>query len=237
MVQTLKRVYLYTAATFALLFTASITIILLNTLLNQAGMLPYYVDYDGTVNTEGIAPNSQQVTQVVILFIITVVLVGLLFGGGHYWLIRRDAHSDPNADGGVVRHLFLNALLALAALVGVPTTLAFLGGIDETEGSHDPALGLSFALVSDWSFCTSIWNADALTPSGARLRSFARFRKMLCRAFCSSSPVVLSSAALPRSFTPRWSMPMQCHPPSVSSSQVVARHLSPARRCRCFRPS
>ncbi|HLV97399.1 MAG TPA: hypothetical protein VKT82_01870 [Ktedonobacterales bacterium] len=148
MVQTLKRVYLYTAATFALLFTASITIILLNTLLNQAGMLPYYVDYDGTVNTEGIAPNSQQVTQVVILFIITVVLVGLLFGGGHYWLIRRDAHSDPNADGGVVRHLFLNALLALAALVGVPTTLAFLGGIDETEGSHDPALGLSFALVS-----------------------------------------------------------------------------------------
>ena len=48
MVQTLKRVYLYTAATFALLFTAGVTIILLNTFLNLAGMLSYYLESDGT---------------------------------------------------------------------------------------------------------------------------------------------------------------------------------------------
>jgi hypothetical protein len=166
MVQTLKRVYLYTAATFALLFTASITIILLYTLLEQAGMLPYYVAFDGTTNIEGIAPTSQQVTQIVILFVITVVLVGVLFGGGHYWLIRRDARSDPRADGGVVRHLFLNALLALSALVCVPTTLAFLGGIDQTEGSHDPALGLSFALVSGLVFLYVYLERRQVDPAG-----------------------------------------------------------------------
>ncbi|HEY7356210.1 MAG TPA: hypothetical protein VH590_07075, partial [Ktedonobacterales bacterium] len=164
--QTLKRVYLYTAATFALLFTAAITIIFLNTMLNAAGMLAYYVNFDGSVNTYGVPPDSQQVEQVVILFVITVVLVGGLFGGGHYWLIRRDARSDPGADAGVVRHLFLNGLMALAALVGVPTTLSFLGGVDQAEGSHDLASSLSFALVAGLVFLYIFLERRQVNPAG-----------------------------------------------------------------------
>ncbi len=167
MVHTLKRVYLYTAATFALLFTAAITIILLDTLLNLAGMLPYYVDYNGAISFNGSPPGSQQVDQIVILFLITFVLVGLLFGGGHYWLIRRDAQSDPRADGGVVRHLYLNALLALAALVGVSAALALLGGIDQTQGDHDPAIALAFTLVAGVVFLYVFLERRRVDPAGS----------------------------------------------------------------------
>jgi hypothetical protein len=166
MVHTLKRVYLYTAASFALLFTAGVTAYFLDTLLNLAGMTQYYVNYDGTVEPGAPPPDSQQVAQALILFLVTVVLVGGLFGGGHYWLIRRDARSDAGADGGVVRHLFLNGLLALAALVGVPTTLVFLAGIDQTEGTHDPAIALSFALVSGLVFLYIFLERRRVAPAG-----------------------------------------------------------------------
>lgn len=164
--QTLKRVYLYTAATFALLFTAAITIIFLNTMLNAAGMLSYYVEYGGQVNTYGVPPGSQQIEQIVILFVITVVLVGGLFGGGHYWLIRRDARSDPGADAGVVRHLFLNGLMALAALVGVPAGLFALSSIDQTLGTHDPAIALAFVLVAAAVFVFAFLERGQVAPAG-----------------------------------------------------------------------
>ena len=182
MVQTLKRVYLYTAATFALLFTAGVSIILLNTFLNLAGMLSYYLESDGTIETEGMMPDSQQVTQSVVLFLVTVVLVGGLFAGGHYWLIRRDARSDPGADGGAVRHFFLNALMALAALVGVPTTLAFLGGLDQTEGSHDPAIALSFALVSGLVFLYIFLERRRVDPIGRAATIIRQIQENLVQA-------------------------------------------------------
>ena len=91
MVQTLKRVYLYTAATFALLFTAALSVIMLNTLLNLAGMLRYENDSSGNIYYTALPPDSQQVETTIILFVITVVLVGALFGGGHYWLRTRSA--------------------------------------------------------------------------------------------------------------------------------------------------
>lgn len=166
MVQTLKRVYLYTAATFALLFTAALTVTMLNTILNLAGMVPYYANSDGTIQSIGGIPDSQQVETTVILFVITVVLVGALFGGLHYWLIRRDARSDPAADGGAVRHLFLNALLALAALVGVPTALFALADIDQAAGVHDTAVALSFALVSAVVFVYVYLERRRVDPAG-----------------------------------------------------------------------
>jgi hypothetical protein len=166
MVQTLKRVYLYTAATFALLFTAALAVIMLNTILNLAGMLPYYANSDGSIQSYSGIPDTQQVETTVILFVITVVLVGLLFGGGHYWLIRRDARSDPAADGGAVRHFFLNALLALAALVGVPTGLFALADIDLTPGYHDTALPLSFVLVAAVVFVYVYLERRRVNPAG-----------------------------------------------------------------------
>ncbi len=168
MVHTLKRIYLYTAATFALLFTAAVAAYMLDTLLELGGMLPYYVNSDGSIETEFFAspPTSQEGLQSIILFLITAVLVGGLFGGGHYWLIRRDARSDPGADGGPTRHIFLNGLLALAALTTVPAGLAALSDIDLTEGSHNPALALSFALVGALVFTYIFLERGRVSPAG-----------------------------------------------------------------------
>ena len=151
MVHTLKRVYLYTAATFALLITAGFTINLLITLFHAAGLLPQDIYYDGSgiVTTQTTPPPSPQaITESVVFFLIALVLVGLAFGGSHYWLIRRDARGDPQADAGATRHIFLNGLMALSALIAVPTGLTALSEIDQTYGYYDVAVPLSFALVS-----------------------------------------------------------------------------------------
>jgi hypothetical protein len=164
MVHTLKRIYLYTAATFALLFTAGVTINLLINLFYLAGLLPRTTFDDGGYTPP--PPSSQDIEQSVVLFFVTALLVGAIFGGGHYWLIRRDARSDPGADGGPTRHVFLNGLLALAALVGVPTALAALAGIDQSTGYIDTAIPLSFALVSGLVFLLVFLERARVQPAG-----------------------------------------------------------------------
>ncbi len=148
MVHTLKRVYLYTAVTFALLFTAGFTINLLITLFHAAGLLPRDVYSDGTVGYIAPAPTSQEIATSVVFFIVVAVVGGLLFGGSHYWLIRRDARGDPQADAGATRSVFLNGLLALSILVAVPAGLVALGEVDQPYGYYDIAVPLSFALVA-----------------------------------------------------------------------------------------
>jgi hypothetical protein len=165
MIHTLKRVYLYTAATFALLFTAGVTIYLLDTLLQVAGLGPYFVDFNGLPEPE-ITVSNPNLEQSVVLFLVTAVLVGGLFGGGHYWLIRRDARSDPGADAGVVRHVFLNGLLALAALIGVPAGLFTLSNIDQTPGSHDIAIALAYTLVAGLVFLFIFLERRRVNPAG-----------------------------------------------------------------------
>ncbi len=168
MVHTLKRIYLYTAAAFALLFTAGVAIYLLDTLLNLAGLRPYYVNFDGSIDPSFAPPppDSQQVAQSVVLFLVTAVLVGGLFGGGHYWLIRRDARGEPGADAGPTRHIFLNGLLALAALVAVPAGLTVLSEIDRTPGYHDLAISLSYALVAGLVFAFILLERRRVRPAG-----------------------------------------------------------------------
>jgi hypothetical protein len=145
-IQTLKRIYLYTATTFAVLFSAGITINLLSTLFALAGMRPLM--YTATGLAESPPPSADEVLQSVILFVVGWVLVGLLFGGIHYWLIRRDARSDPGADGGPTRHLFLNGLLALAALFTISFALPVLSSIGDRSTFRDNAFSLAFALTA-----------------------------------------------------------------------------------------
>jgi len=148
MLQTLKRVYLYTGVTFALLLTAGFGISLLITLFHAAGLLPRYFDGTEYVTETYLSPTSQQVLDSVVFFVVVLVVAGLLFGGGHYWLIRRDARGDPQADAGPTRHTFLNGLLALSALIAVPAGLAALAEIEPQNGSSaDIAVPLAFALV------------------------------------------------------------------------------------------
>jgi hypothetical protein len=65
MVQTLKRIYLYIAATFALLFRAGVTINVLLTLFTLAGMRPLTYTEIGPV--EAPAPSADEVLQSALL--------------------------------------------------------------------------------------------------------------------------------------------------------------------------
>jgi hypothetical protein len=146
MIQTLKRIYLYTATAFAVLFSAGITINLLSTLFALAGLRPLMYTEAGLV--ESPPPSAEEALQSMILFVVGLVLVGLLFGGMHYWLIRRDARSDQGADGGPTRHLFLNGLLALAALFTVSFALPVLASVGDSTTFRNNAFPLAFALTA-----------------------------------------------------------------------------------------
>jgi hypothetical protein len=146
MAHTVKRAYLYSAATLALLFTAAMAVFVLGLFLYLAGLRSYQAYAEGDVVT--FSPlTTQEALQTMVPFLIAAV-VGGLFGGGHYWLIRRDARGDPGADGGTMRHIFLNVLLALAELIAILAGLAALSDIDPTEGTHDPIFVLAVALAA-----------------------------------------------------------------------------------------
>lgn len=68
MVHTLKRVYLYTAATIALLITAGFAIYLLITLFHAAGLLSQDTYYDGSgiVTQTAPPPSAQAITDSVV---------------------------------------------------------------------------------------------------------------------------------------------------------------------------
>lgn len=171
MVHTLKRIYLYTATTFALLVSAGVTVNLLDLFLQALGLQRRYLPYDGGATQYSPLPTTQAVEQGLLLFIIVALLVGLLFGGGHCLLIRRDAHSDPGADGGSTRHLFLNGLMALSILIVVPAALNALSDVDAAVGEIDPAISLSFLLVFGLLFGLVLWERARVPPAsrGARI--------------------------------------------------------------------
>ncbi len=154
MVQTFKRIYLYTAASFALLFSAFVTINALTDVFRQAGL-----SYDFYIEE-----SQASIKQSLLLFVVGVALVGLAFGGVHYWLIRRDARSDPEALGGGTRHFFVNALMAASALIAVPAALTVLGDIGQTE--RDAASPLAWAVVFALVFLLVEWERRQAQPVG-----------------------------------------------------------------------
>jgi hypothetical protein len=154
MVHTFKRIYLYTAASFALLFSAVVTINLLTDLFRLAGL-----SYDFYIQQ---APTD--VKSDLLFFVVGVLLVGVAFGGVHYWLIRRDARSDPGALGGATRHIFLNGLLAVSALIAVFAGLTALGEIGQTES--DRASPLAWAVVFALVFLLVEWERRKVLPVG-----------------------------------------------------------------------
>lgn len=163
MVQTFKRIYLYTAASFALLFTAVVTRNLLKDLFQLAGLGPNYPAEFGISST----PDSAIIKQDVLFFIIVFLVIGLGFGGVHYRLIRRDARADPGALGGGTRHFFVNILMAASALIAVSYALTVLGRVGETDSccfnnADDLAWSVVFALV----FLYMEWERRQAQPVG-----------------------------------------------------------------------
>ncbi len=117
MLRGLYRVYLYVVYIAMLIFAAFGLGVFLQTVLAQT-----------ILRDPSNALNSSIVIQSDTLAAVSLLIAGLV-GGLHYWLIRRDMHSDHMARGGAVRAFFLNFVefqtLPLAVGVGAVTIAAF----------------------------------------------------------------------------------------------------------------
>ncbi len=136
MLRGLYRFYLYTVFIAMLLFAASGVEGLLQTVLAQTFF-----------NTS--LPQSTIVQSLV--FTIISLFISALFGGLHYWLIRRDMRNDPEANNGAVRAFFLNAVefIVLPLAVGIGGfTLASLG--QQYTGNASFSTAFSITTLALW---------------------------------------------------------------------------------------
>jgi hypothetical protein len=136
MARTLYRIYLYLMLTLLLTFSAGTTAAFLSALFLQAAN---YVPQYGGSNDLALAAVQAFVT----------LVVTAIFGGQHYWLIRRDIAHDPGASKGAVRSLFLNLIEASAALVVMVAGVIFFTQIGPNGVGAVSSLGIaaSFAIL------------------------------------------------------------------------------------------
>ena len=145
MARGLYRVYLYVVTILLLVFATVSVSSLISTLLRLTGLR-------GSYST---APTGSEVTQNVVLALVTLVIVAGL-GGLHYWLIRRDMASDPQPGASGVRSLALNLALGVATLVAAISGAAALSQFDllfrnDVASSLAVALGaLGLAVALEW---------------------------------------------------------------------------------------
>lgn len=134
MLRGLYRFYLYTLFVAMLFFGATGIEGLLQTAMGQT----IFKDPNSTLTQSTIIQS--------IVYAIVSLLTSALFGGLHYWLIRRDMRGDLTAGNGAVRAFFLNAVefvtLPLAAGIG-SSTIAGLG----VQYSGDASFGLAFSIT------------------------------------------------------------------------------------------
>lgn len=119
MARNLYRIYLYAVCIILLEIATAVTGVSLGMLLSSTPLRAIY----------GTPPDRAQLVQAIVALFV-VWLVTLLLGGLHYWLIRRDMATDPEASGGAVRSFFLNVTQLLAALIAIGTAtvgIAVLG--------------------------------------------------------------------------------------------------------------
>ncbi len=135
MLRGLYRFYLYTVFVAMLLFAAFAVQGLLQTALAL------------TIFSEPYAtPSNANLVQAAVLAVVALVTAGL-FGGLHYWLIRRDMRNDAQAANGAVRAFFLNAveLISLPSAVGTGAfTITSLGSPNTGGASSGAAYTLTF---------------------------------------------------------------------------------------------
>lgn len=121
MARSLYRFYLYAMFIVLTVFAVSATAQLLTTLLQ---FTPLRGEFEN-------APAQNALVQSLVFALIGWIISGAL-GGLHYWLIRRDLHSEPEAGASPIRAFFLNAAEAGGTLLVVPL--------------------IGFALLQSWAF-------------------------------------------------------------------------------------
>jgi hypothetical protein len=128
MARNLYRFYLYTVFIVMLIFAAVGLGMLLQTLLSLTPLRGAY---------EAI-PTNATIVQVAVFFAVSW-FIAALFGGLHYWLIRRDMHSDPAAGRSAIRAFFLN----IAELIDAPLAVFFSAIAVIGQLGRDPAFDLT----------------------------------------------------------------------------------------------
>ena len=161
----LYRFYLYAVFIAMLLFATSGVIQLLTVLLQSV-----FKDPNNT-------PSGASLVQALVYGIVSLITAAL-FGGLHYWLIRRDMHNDPMAGNSAVRAFFLNVveLISLPLAVGSGTSMISAIGQHNASGlSSSAAFTITFLglwLLLEWERRRVPANSAANITSFRCLRCF-----------------------------------------------------------------
>jgi hypothetical protein len=135
MLRGLYRFYLYAVFIAMLLFAA----FGVQGLLQTALALTIFPEPYSTLS-------NANLVQAAVLAVVALVTAGL-FGGLHYWLIRKDMRNDALAANGAVRAFFLNAVevISLPSAVGTAAfTITGLGSANAGGASFGAAYALTF---------------------------------------------------------------------------------------------
>ncbi len=128
MARNLYRVYLYIVFIAMLIFAAVGVGMLLQTLFSLTPLRGAY----------SAIPTNAAIVQVTVFFAVSW-FIAALFGGLHYWLIRRDMHNDPAAGRSAVRAFFLN----IAELIDAPLAVFSSSTAVIAQLGRDPANDLT----------------------------------------------------------------------------------------------
>src|SRR5262249_4458583 len=140
--------------------------------------------------------SSSQMTQAIVLFIISWV-VTLVLGGLHYLLVHRDLASDPGAGGGAVRALFLNGGEAIAALVAISAGVAMFASLGQQYSRISTSLGILIAFLLVFALFEFERRRTQVHPGGAltlqRLHLYGMHLVLLFFFITSAALVAISS--------------------------------------------
>lgn len=135
MLRGLYRFYLYMVFIAMLLFATFGVQRLIQTVLAQSIFKDQYS-----------TPGNADLVQAMVFAVVSLVTAAL-FGGLHYWLIRRDMHQDPTAGSGGIRAFFLNVVEAISLLSAVGTgarVISELGQQSSGGASYGAAYTITF---------------------------------------------------------------------------------------------
>ncbi len=163
MAKGLYRVYLYVVTILLLVFATVSVSMLLGTLLRLTAL-----------RGQNMAPQGSEVTQNVVLALVTLLIVAGL-GGLHYWLIRRDMGSDPQPGASGVRSLLLNLALGIATMVAVSMGASALSMFNFSF-NNDLSTPLAVALTTLALVIALEWERQRATPTQGAALVFQRLR-------------------------------------------------------------
>ncbi len=177
MVRNLYRIYLYAVCIALLIAATVVTAVSLGLLLMETSLRGPY----------SYPPSHSQIVQTVVAFAV-VWLVTLLLGGLHYWLIRRDMATDPEAGGGAVRSYFLNVTQLIAVLTAIWT--AAIGISQLGDRNNSPTSTFAVAISTAGLFALLEWErrrTHATTRAAVALQRLHQYGAQLIIVFIATA--------------------------------------------------